>query len=83
ELRCLPGDLPSVIEVDVTSLRLGDHLSVKDLKLGDKVEVLADPNKVLVTVVAPRVEEPVEAEVAVAEPEVVKKGKTEEKEKEK
>jgi large subunit ribosomal protein L25 len=78
ELRCLPADLPSVIEVDVTNLGLGDHLSVKDLNLGDKVELLDDPNKVLATVVSPRVEEVAEVTEA-AEPEVVKKGKPEEK----
>ena len=78
DVRCLPGDLPSVIEVDVTNLGLGDHLSVKDLNLGDKVEVLADPETVIVTVVAPRAEE-APASDAPAEPEVVKKGKTEEK----
>lgn len=79
EVRCLPGDLPSVIEVDVTSLGIGDHLSVKDLNLGDKVEVLADPDTVIVTVGAPRVEEAAPGAETPAEPEVVKKGKTEEK----
>lgn len=78
EVRCLPGDLPSVVEVDVTSLGLGDHLSVKDLNLGDKVEILTDSDTVIVNVVAPRAEEAPAAETA-AEPEVVKKGKTEEK----
>ena len=80
EVRCLPGDLPSVIEVDVTALNIGDHLSVKDLNLGEKVEVLADPETVIVNLVAPRIEEePVAAaEGAPAEPEVVKKGKAEE-----
>lgn len=79
EVRCLPNDLPAVIEVDVTSLGLGDHLSVKDLKLGDKVDLMDDPNKVLATVVAPKAEEPVEGATEAAEPEVLKKGKTEEK----
>lgn len=81
EVRCLPGDLPSVVEVDVTPLGLGDHLSVKDLDLGDKVEILTDPDSVIVNIVAPRAEEePVAAAAeAPAEPEVVKKGKTEEK----
>lgn len=84
EIRCLPTDVPSVIEVDVTNLGLGDHLSVKDLKLGDNIEMLDDPNKVLATVVTPRAEEPAEVVTEAApEPEVVKKGKTEEKEKEK
>jgi large subunit ribosomal protein L25 len=80
EVRCLPGDLPSEIVADVSRLGLGDHLSLKDLKISDKVEVLEDPDTVIATVVAPRVEEPVEAAAeAVAEPEVIKKGKTEEK----
>jgi large subunit ribosomal protein L25 len=80
EVRCLPGDLPSVVEVDITPLGLGDHLSVKDLNLGEKVEILTDPETVIVNIVAPRVEEePVAAaEGAPAEPEVVKKGKAEE-----
>ncbi|MCI0338759.1 MAG: 50S ribosomal protein L25 [Acidobacteria bacterium] len=79
EVRCLPTDLPEAIEVDVTALGIGDHLSVKDLQVSDKIEVLTDPEKTVATVIAPRIEEeapPVE-EVA-AEPEVIKKGKTEE-----
>ena len=79
EIRCLPNDLPAVIEVDVTNLGLGAHLSVKDLQLGDKIELLDDPNTVLATVVAPRGEEAAEGAEAAAEPEVLKKGKTEEK----
>jgi large subunit ribosomal protein L25 len=79
EIRCLPGDLPEVIEVDVTSLGIGDHLYVRDLKLGDWIEVLTDPDKVLVTVIAPRVEEEAPGAVeGAAEPEVIKKGKTDE-----
>jgi large subunit ribosomal protein L25 len=78
DVRCLPGDLPSVVEVDITHLGLGDHLSVKDLNLGDKIEILTDSETVIVNIVAPRVEEEPVAETA-AEPEVVKKGKTEEK----
>jgi large subunit ribosomal protein L25 len=78
EVRCLPADLPEVIEIDVTALGIGDHIYVKDLKIGDWIEVLTDPDKVVVTVIPPRVEEeaPAAAEGA-AEPEVIKKGKTE------
>jgi large subunit ribosomal protein L25 len=79
EVRCLPGDLPAEIEADVSALGIGDHLSVKDLRLGDLVEVLDDPDTVIATVVAPRAEEPSAAPDAAAEPEVIKKGKTEEK----
>lgn len=80
EIRCLPGDLPTEIEADITNLALGDHLSVKDLKISETIEILDEPDTVLVTVVSPREEEPVEAApaaAAVAEPEVIKKGKDE------
>lgn len=83
-VRCLPADLPEVIEVDVSKLGLGGHLEVKDLRLGDAVEVRTRAEQTIVTCVAPVAEEPVAVEaVAVAEPEVIKKGKGDEKEKEK
>jgi large subunit ribosomal protein L25 len=80
EVRCLPGDLPSIIEVDVTPLGIGDKFKVGDLKLDGKVEILDDPETVIATVVAPRAEEPAPeaAPEAAAEPEVIKKGKAEE-----
>ena len=79
-IRCLPGDLPDHIDVDVTPLAVGQNLRVSDLKLDtDKIDVLGDADQVIVTVVAPRTEEPVATETTVAEPEVIKKGKTEEK----
>jgi large subunit ribosomal protein L25 len=82
EVRCLPRDLPSVIEVDVTPLGIGDNFKVGDLKLDSKVEILDDPETVIATVVALRVEEPTPevAPEAAAEPEVIKKGKAEEAE---
>jgi large subunit ribosomal protein L25 len=81
EVRCLPGDLPSSIDVDVTPLKIGDKIKVGDLKVDDKVEILADPETVIATVVAPRAEEPTpEAAAEGSEPEVIKKGKGEEAE---
>jgi len=82
-ISCLPGDLPDSIEVDVSHLQIGDHLRVSDLKIDtEKIEMLADPELLIATVVPPRVEEePVVeavAEGAAPEPEVIKKGKTEE-----
>lgn len=80
DIRCLPGDLPDHIEVDVTPLGIGQNIRVGDLKLdASKIEVLNDAEQVIVTVVPPRTEE-AEAPTAEtpAEPEVIKKGKTEE-----
>jgi large subunit ribosomal protein L25 len=84
-IRCLPGDLPESLEVDVSPLGIGAHFRVSDLQIDrDKIEVLADPEVMLATVVPPRVEEePTPAAAAAegpAEPEVIKKGKAEEEE---
>jgi large subunit ribosomal protein L25 len=80
EVRCLPGDLPESVEVDVSNLGVGENLKVSDLKLDQKIEVLDDPETVVATVGAPRAEEPAPETAAEAgsEPEVIKKGKTEE-----
>ena len=86
EVSCLPADIPEKILVDISHLELGKHLRVSDLKVSDKVKVLMEPELVVVHVVMPRAEEvvaeaaPVEGAVAeagaAAEPEVIKKGKT-------
>ncbi len=79
KVRCLPNDLPEHLDVDVTSLGLGQHLRVSDLNLDtNKFQLVTDADAVIATVVAPREEEAV-AEVTTAEPEVIKKGKVEEK----
>lgn len=49
-----PADLPNLIEVDVTALRIGDHLSVSDLTLPPGVEATVDPHTQLVHVSQPR-----------------------------
>jgi len=84
EVECLPADIPERITVDISHLELNKHLRVSDLKLGDKVKVLADADVVIAHVVLPKAEvvaetavvEGVPAEAGAAEPEVIKKGKT-------
>lgn len=76
DLECLPKDLPSVIEVDVTPLGLGDSLSVGDVKVPSGIKVLTHPQEVVVSVVLPAKEEvKVEEKEAVEEVEVVGKEK--------
>ena len=43
EIRCLPTDLPSTIDVDVSELHTGDSVHIKDLKEIEGDEYLADP----------------------------------------
>jgi len=80
QVRLLPTDLIPNIEVDVSGLEsLNQSLFVKDLKVSDKIEVLT-PGDEMVAKVVPVKEEviAVEAPVAAAEVEVIKKGKIEE-----
>lgn len=63
EIKCLPRDLPSKIEVDVTELLIGDSIHARDIKLGDNVELLSNPDSVVVSVhVIKAVKTPVAAE---------------------
>ncbi len=80
QVRLLPGDLVSAFEVDVSGLvELHKSLLVGDLKLTDKIEILTGKTEMVAKVVPVKEEViAVEAPVAVAEVEVIKKGKIEE-----
>jgi large subunit ribosomal protein L25 len=81
EVECLPQEMPERVVVDISGLaEIGDSIHVRDLKLPGEVEILTDPDEVIVSATAPKVEEVVEAapEEEAAEPEVVKTGKKEE-----
>jgi large subunit ribosomal protein L25 len=81
EIECLPADIPSHIDVDVTNLGMHDVLRVKDLPHSDKYKILDDEDATVAHVVAIKEEAAPAAEEAAAagpaEPEVAKKGKTE------
>ena len=91
QVQCLPKDIPEHIDVDVSELMLHQAVRLRDLPENPKWKALNDPDTMLVHVVLPKAEEvaaPAEGEAAVAaaapgapaEPEVIKKGKTEKEE---
>lgn len=87
EVESLPRALPEWIEVDVSSLvEIGDAIYVRDLVLAKGVEVLEDPDAIIVIITAPVAEEIVTEEVVEAvtgvEPEVIERGKREVEEEE-
>jgi large subunit ribosomal protein L25 len=57
EVECLPTDIPKNIEVDVSTLKIGDSVHIKDITFPAKVKVLADPDAVVLSVAAPMKEE--------------------------
>ncbi len=78
EIECLPMDIPKEIEVDVTQMKMGDSIHIKDITFSPKIKVLNDPSATVMQVVAPMKEEVVEAPAegeAPAEPEVIKEKK--------
>ncbi len=78
-VECLPGDIPAKLELDVSDLHLGHHLTAGDLKLPAGVSLLDEPERVLVSVMHAKTEAAPAAEAAAeGEPEVIKKGKPEE-----
>lgn len=59
-VRCLPTNLPSSLEVDLTKIEtFDDTFKVKDLVLPEGVEVANDPERTLAVVAPPRTEEEV------------------------
>lgn len=89
EVECLPGDLVPQIVVDVSGLEtFDDAIYVKDLAVPKGIEILIDPEEMVVkaTPIAAEVEEEIEEEeailVAADEVEVVGKPEREEAEEE-
>lgn len=81
EIECLPTRIPKAIEIDVSNLKIGDSLHVKQLTIPEGIKVLNDPEATILAVVMPTKEEaaPAAEEVAAgqakAEPEVIKEKK--------
>jgi large subunit ribosomal protein L25 len=88
EVECLPTDIPENITVDVSELMLHESIRVRDLPVDPKWKAVSEGDTMLVHIVMPKVEEEPAAATAeagataatAAEPEVIKKGKTDEKE---
>jgi len=85
EIETLPGDIPENITVDISELMLNQGIRVRELQTeGAKWKPVTDGDTMIVHVVALKAEEPAPEAAAVvpavAEPEVIKKGKTEKEE---
>jgi len=80
-VSCLPGDIPEHLDIEVTSLKIGDHLSVAHLPRSERYRIISDPALIVAVCSPPAKEEAPTvaatevAAVAPVEPEVIKKGK--------
>jgi large subunit ribosomal protein L25 len=86
DVECLPGNIPQKLLIDVSGLEIGDHRELRHLQVPEGVELMEELDRVVVSVAAPRLEEAeaeeeeVLIEAAVAEPEVIGKGKPDDEE---
>jgi large subunit ribosomal protein L25 len=81
EVECLPADIPSHIDVDVSNLQLWDALRIKDLPHSGSLKFLNAEDATVAHVISIREEaapaaDAVAAAATTGEPEVAKKGKT-------
>lgn len=77
-VRCLPQDLPEVIQVDVSALKVGESLHIRDLKLPSGVEAALDGEVTVVAVAEPTVSTATESTGEAQAPEVLKEKKADE-----
>ena len=84
EIECLPADIPGHLDADVSKLEFGQTIRVSDLAHDGKLHFITDENQAVAHVTAVKevveatpAEGAVEAGAVAAEPEVIKKGKTE------
>jgi large subunit ribosomal protein L25 len=79
EVECLPTEIPSKLEVDVSGLAIGDSLHVSDIKT-ERAEIKTEMDRAIAAVVPPTILEEVKPaeEVVEAEPELIAKEKKEE-----
>jgi large subunit ribosomal protein L25 len=70
KVSCLPLDLPDHIDVDVTNLKIGDSIKIRDLKVVEGITMLDRPDASIASVAVikvVKVEEPVKEEGVVEE----------------
>ncbi|MBI2026877.1 MAG: 50S ribosomal protein L25 [Deltaproteobacteria bacterium] len=56
-VKCLPGDIPDHIKVDVSALDLHDSVHIEEIKVDPKIELVFDANLTIASVVPPVKEE--------------------------
>ncbi len=77
EIECLPGDIPSHIDVDISALEINGSIHIKDLPHAAKLKFLGDEEATVAHVTVMREEVVAEVVPTTTEPEVAKKGKQE------
>jgi large subunit ribosomal protein L25 len=57
EVLCLPGEIPESIEIDITGLGMGDSIHVQEIPTTGNIEIDAEVNFTVLTILSPKLEE--------------------------
>jgi large subunit ribosomal protein L25 len=75
EIECLPSQVPESLKAYLSSLKVGEHISVGGMEIPEGVEVLTASDRIVAAVVLPsKIEEVVEEEEEVVEGEEGEEG---------
>ena len=77
EVECLPDDIPEDFRLNIAALEVNQSIRASDLPMTNSMKLLGHPETVIVHVVAPKIDP--DAAAAAGEPEVIKKGKKDDK----
>src|SRR5699024_2876624 len=80
QVRAKPRDIPETITIDVSDLEIGDSISVEEIKVTGKFELIDEPDTTVVSVLPPEEEVEEEEGDASLEPELVGADEEEEEE---
>lgn len=54
EIECLPRNIPTAIEGDITQLPVGEELRVRDLEIPEGVRIFEDPEQIVAVLLPPK-----------------------------
>lgn len=77
EVECLPAEIPSSVEFDISALKVGETIHVRDLVSPSNAKITSELDGVIASVQMPKEEKPEEEAAAVTEPEVIREKKAE------
>ncbi len=73
EVECLPTQIPERLDADISALKIGDSIHIREITFPSGVQPQLEQDEVVVAIHAPKAEEVAAAEEAPAEPEVIGK----------
>ena len=53
EVKCLPGDIPNVLDINIDELSIGDTIIAESVKLDDTLELISSTDTLIVSVTVP------------------------------